>query len=184
MRYFRKIVSGLNVAPVRQQLETQPELWNVHPDRLAAADGPFAGTSDIWLRYRAHEELTSPESFCEPHFAVFYPAWHALPGLHQIVFSLMRMVDATYLGGVLITKIPAGGQIKPHHDQGSWHASEMRCKVYVPIQANHACVNYCGDESMVIEEGEAVVFDNQIIHSVVNRGDTDRITAIICLKTS
>ena len=111
-----------------------------------------------------------------------YPAWNVLTAAHGIVFGLMFVLRAVHLGGVLLTKIPAKGRILPHHDRGSWHAEAMNCKVYVPIKANDQCVNYCGDESMVIRPGEAVEFDNLIEHSVENDGDSERITLIVCMR--
>lgn len=183
MKYFLKIADEIDVSELSKQLNAQPELWNEHQERLVDQGGPFAGTSDIWVRYRAREELVGPQSLAEPHFAVFYPAWYALPALHSIVFDLMTKTKAVYLGGILVTKIPAGGVIKPHHDRGSWHAEKMNTKIYLGIQSNPECVNYCGDEKITIAVGDAVVFNNQIMHSVENNGNSDRITAIICLMT-
>lgn len=183
MKHFRKISGGIDVTEARSQLEAQPELWNVHHQRLKNPSGPFAGTSDIWVRYRAIEELTAPGKFGEPHFPVWYPAWHALPALHPIIFGLMVKTQAVHLGGVLITKIPPGGEVGWHHDRGSWHAEFYDCKVYVPLKTNGRCVNYCGDESLVMREGEAIYFDNLVTHSVVNDGDAERVTLIVCLRT-
>lgn len=179
MKYFKKIADGIDVAPLREQLAAHPELWNQHPERLS---GPFAGTDDLWIRYRALSELTSPQAYLEPHFAEFYPAWYLLPALKPIVFGLMAKVEATYLGGILISRIQAGGRILPHDDRGSWHAETMNCKVYVPIVANDQCINRCGDEWMVIEEGQAVEFCNLITHSVENNGATERVTLICCFR--
>lgn len=179
-RHLERIASGINVGPALAQLNAHPELWNEHPNRTAE-NSPHYGIPDIWLRYRPLEELTSPERFREPHFATFYPAWYALPALTPIVFGLMAKVRATYLGGILITKIPPGCRVKPHDDRGSWHAEAMNCKVYVPLQANERCVNYCENDSAVMRAGEAWTFNNLLHHSVENNGDTDRITLIVCM---
>lgn len=183
MKHFRKICDGIDVDALRSQIHAQPELWNVHPNRTGFEGSPFAGSSDQWLRYRDPAELQDAADFRAPHWAVNYPSWYALPAAHDIVFNLMRAVRATYLGGVLLTKIPAGGRILPHHDRGSWHAENMNCKVYVPIVANDQCVNVCEDESLVIKVGDAVEFNNLLTHSVENNGDTDRITLIVCMKS-
>lgn len=181
MQHFHKIASGLNVAPVLAQLEANPGLWNAHPGRTDHGS-PHYGISDMWVRYRALHELTEPCKFGEPHFAEFYPAWGLLSGLHPIVFKLMASCWATYLGGILITRIPPGGVVKPHDDRGSWHAETMNYKVYVPLQANESCVNTCGDDVATMRAGEAWTFNNLVTHSVRNDGDTDRITLIVCMK--
>lgn len=182
MKHFKHIASGIEVAPLLAQIEAHPEIWNVHRNRTGFEGSPFAGSSDAWLRYRDPAELTETKNYKEPHFAVNYPAWDLLPAAQEIVFDLMRLVRGVHLGGVLLTKIPAKWTILPHDDRGSWHAETHNCKIYVPVQANDQCVNYCGDESLVINVGEAVSFDNLVTHSVENRGDTDRITLICCFR--
>jgi hypothetical protein len=181
LKHFRLVASGLPVSALRSQILAQPELWDAHPGRTNEGS-PHYGVPDIWVRYRAIEELTEPAHFGEPHFASFYPAWRALPALHPIVYGLMAREKAVYLGGILITKIPPGGEVKPHHDRGGWHAEFMNTKIYVGIQGNQQCTNYCEDESLVIRPGEAWTFNNLLTHSVVNHGDCDRITAIVCMR--
>jgi hypothetical protein len=179
MKYFQKI-ADYDVSTLVTELDRQPELWN--HDARRTVNPIFADTSDIWIRYRDPRELTEPRHFAEPHFATFYQAWHALPSLRPIVFDLMHRVGAVYLGGILITKIPPRGAIKPHSDRGGWHAEWMNRKVYVPLRANERCVNKCGDESIIMRVGEAISFDNLVTHSVENNGDSERVTLIVCMR--
>lgn len=184
MEHFRFVADGLPVAEVAAQLHANPGLWSENAERTLSPASPHFGIPDIWVRYRARAELTSPAEFNAPHFASFYPAWHILTALHPIVFGLMLRVKATYLGGILITRIPPGGSVKPHDDRGGWHAEAMDTKIYVSIQSNPKCVNHCETESLVIKTGEAWTFNNLLTHSVENAGAEDRLTAIICLRTT
>lgn len=179
MKYFRK-VARYNLWPLEEQIDANPDLWDVHRQRIDTPN--FYGTSDIWVRYRAIEELTEPRRFLEPHFATFYPAWHKLTALHPIVYDLMSRLKAVHLGGILITRVPPGGKIKPHSDAGSWHAEFFATKIYIPVKTNDRCVNRCEDESVVMRRGDAWFFNNLVIHSVENDGDTERVTAIVCLR--
>lgn len=179
---FKTIDTDIAVAGVLSEVLAHPELWGAHPGRTRE-DSPHFGIPDIWVRFRDLAELTSPKAFSEPHLPVFYPAWEALPSLRPIVFNLMRKVEATLLGGILITKIPPGGEVKPHHDRGGWHAEFYNTKIYVPLQSNADCVNTCEGETRAIAAGEAVVFDNLRVHGVVNGGQNNRITLIICTRT-
>jgi hypothetical protein len=187
LQNFRQIAAGIDIAPALAELDAQPELWNSHPERRGSGS-PHEGVDDIWLRYRPKAELTEPARYLEPFIPAFYPEWYALPSLRPVVMALMAAMDAVQLGGLLMTRIPAGGQVKPHHDRGSWHAEFFNCKVYVPLRANLRCVNYSGVvlnntlERVVMRQGEAWTFDNQVFHSVENKGDTERITLIICLR--
>jgi len=175
MQNFHRLAGGINVEGVKLQLLLHPELWNAHRARTGR-ESPHREASDIWVRWREGELGEAP------FLPEWMPAWHALSALRPIVFGLMQHVAATFLGGVLITRIPAGGMILPHNDRGTWHAENMNVKLYVPIATNPGCVNICEGENVVMGEGEAWYFDNLREHSVQNHGDSDRVTLIVCMR--
>jgi hypothetical protein len=182
VRYFQRIAAGVETLPLMLDLYRQPELWDQNTGRTAAEGGPFAGTSDIWARFRDKAELTSTEAYSEPHVPVFWPAWYALPHLRPIVFGIMARVEAVQLGGVLITRVPAGKQVAPHHDRGRWHSEFFQTKAYLPLASNPHCYNTCADERVVMQVGECWLFDNLQVHATVNDGETDRVTLIVSLR--
>ena len=182
MQHFLKVAEGIDTLPALLQLHDNPDLWDEFTERTVIAGSPHKGVSDIWLRYRARDELTEPAKYAEPHFPVWYPAWAKLPALRPIVFGLAARCDATAIGGVLITRIPPGGQVAPHSDRGSWHPEFYTCKVYVPLAGNGQCVNRCEDETVVMLPGSAWTFNNLVTHSVENQGDDERITLIISFR--
>jgi hypothetical protein len=166
---------------VRQQLARYPELWGQHPQRTGEGS-PHAQSLDIWLRFRDPAELHEPADYGAPHWPVWYPAWDILTALHPIVFAIAHEMEATAIGGILMTKIPPGCEILPHQDHG-WHPEHFSTKVYAIIQANPLCVNRCEDEEVVMREGEAWSFVNHVTHSVRNDGTNDRIALIITMRT-
>lgn len=181
MPRFQKLIDDVNVAALLAEIDANPELWNVNADRLTK-DGPHRETDDIWVRYRDPAELTGPESFAEPHFSVWYPAWEALPSLRRIVFAFSALLESTHMGGILLTRIPAGGRVYPHHDRGTWHSEYHNAKVWIPLRANDQCFNRCEGEIVVMAPGEAWTFDNLTTHSVENHGKTERIALIMCFR--
>ena len=181
MSRFVQIAANVELLPLALDLYRQPELWNQHTARTAGV-GSFTDTDDIWVRFREPAELTSPASYAEPFVPVFYPAWHALPHLRPIVFGLMARVEAVQLGGILITRVPAGKQVAPHDDRGRWHPEHFRTKAYIPIATNMLCYSVCDGEQIVMKVGEAWLFDNLRTHSTVNEGETDRITLIVSMR--
>jgi hypothetical protein len=56
-----------------------------------------------------------------------------LPSLRPMIFGLMARVQAVELGSILITKLPAGGEILPHSDQGSWAPEHYNCKAHITV---------------------------------------------------
>jgi hypothetical protein len=181
MRNFLKIASGIETLGVLMDLARQPELWNRHTDRTRG-DSPHREVDDIWLRFRAYGDLTTPESFAEPFVPSFYPAWTALAHQRPIVFGLMARCEAVQLGGVLITRVGPGRQVARHNDKNRWHPEFFTTKIYVPLTTNPDCINTCDDEKVTMMQGDAWIFDNLKMHSTENNGDTDRITLIISLR--
>lgn len=86
------------------------------------------------------------------------------------------------MGGILITRIPAGKEVYWHHDRGSWHSEYYDTKVWLPLRANDQCINHVQDEAMVWRVGEAWSHDNLLDHRVENRGETERICLILCFR--
>lgn len=182
MKHFMHIASGIDVLPLGIALQLQPELWNNHNDRKDFDGSAHKCTSDIWVRYNDLKNLDQGyEKYTEEHDSVWHSAYTKLPQLRPIVFGLMARCEATRLGGVLITKIPAGGRVLPHVDSG-WHPEKFNLKIYVPIQTNQHVVNIVEDEKVIMSKGDAWYFDNTKTHSVENNGNDDRITLIICME--
>lgn len=169
---------GFHVAPVVAALYANPQLWNQHTARTRAY--VHSEVSDIWIRYNAIENLENGlDSFNQAHESVWYPSADIL-GVKPLIFDVMRLVQATKLAGVLITKIPAGAMCHPHRDQG-WHA-ETHEKFAVQLAANDRQA-FCFEEaSLVTEPGDLFTFDNSLTHWVTNKSEEDRMTMIICVR--
>lgn len=176
------ITSGLNVYPPLRQVLDAPDLWGKNPERTGFEASPHRETLDIWLRFRRPEELHEIADYDRPHWSVWWPAMERLPLLKPLIMAVAWRMQATHLGGCLMTKIPAGCQVYPHKDLG-WHATMMNAKVYIILQANERCINRCGDDEARMAAGSVWRFDNAQDHSVVNGGDTDRIAVIATMRT-
>jgi hypothetical protein len=92
----------------------------------------------------------------------------------------MSMVNGERLGGVLITRLPPGGEITAHTD-GGWHA-EYYNKYYVPIKNLAGSIFGFIDGVIDPNIGEVWKFDNSVPHWVKNNSSEERIAMIICIK--
>ncbi len=98
----------------------------------------------------------------------------AVPLMHNIV-------ENHYLpGGTIIramaAKLVAGGIIKPHVDS---HPSFRHCyRIHVPITTNSRVRFMIDGRPYKMEIGQAYEINNQKRHSVMNKGEEDRITFI------
>jgi hypothetical protein len=174
MSNIRKIADGANVLPLLWALQANDHLWNADTQRTADPASPHCEVDDIWARYSATPKEPGP------HESVWYPAAALLP-VREIVYPLMQFVRGERLGGVLLTRIRAGKQCKPHHD-GGWHASYYD-KFAVQVQSAPG-QRFCFEgESLEPMPGDIYTFDNSHTHWVENPTPFDRITLIVCIKT-
>lgn len=173
MTKIRKFGEGMNVAPLLWALQQQPELWNQTPDRTSPPDSPHFGLSDIYIRY-GQNPLDR-----ENHESIWYPAADKLP-VRDLIFALMADVRGERLGGVLITKIPAGKSCKPHRD-GGWHAGYYE-KFGIQVASAPGQAFCFEGESLETKPGDIFWFDNAHTHWVTNDTPYDRITLIVTLK--
>ena len=166
---------GLNVAPVYWALQKHPEFWNENTARTQSPDSPHHGLDDIWARYGEGERAIDGK----PHEAFWYPCATTL-GVKPIVHGLMAKARGEQLGGVLITRIPAGATCQPHVDEG-WHARHYE-KFAVQI-ASAPGQRFCFEgEALETMPGDVFWFDNQHLHWVENPTNYELITMIVCIR--
>ncbi len=180
MKHFQQICSGIDVLPLLLAIKLKPELWDRQTLRKDRPNNAHKQTQDIWIRFNDPKKVNDPD-FTEVHFPVWHPAYYELPQIRPIIFGLMARTEATQLGGVMITKIQPKGRVLPHTDLG-WHPEFYPLKLYIPLQTNPSCINRVEDETVKMNTGECWFFRNTVEHEVINDGDDDRITLIVCLK--
>lgn len=179
---IRLLASGLDVGEAVRQLESQPDIWNTHKLRTELYGTPHKSVSDIWVRYNAWENFDGDiAAFNGPHESVWYPVADRIPAVKVLIEQVCRVVGCESLGGVLITKIPPGGEVKPHIDAG-WHAGHYE-KFAVQLKGNDRQA-FCFETARLSPQpGDLYTFDNSQLHWVTNDSEEDRITLIICIRT-
>lgn len=189
MSHFTLIAKDIDVEPLLAELDARPDLWNDRPDRRAG-NSPHRETSDIWVRYASKQAMREPGFSQKPHRSVWWPGSRELPAIiipieavvNGLGYQLDQVGAALKLGGILMTRIPPGCQVYPHHDRGTWHAEHYTTKVWVVLRGNDRCVNTVEDEAMVWKPGEAWSHDNLLVHSVRNDGESERVVLILCFR--
>lgn len=181
--HFAKIASGLNVMPLQLALKRQPKLFGKYGYRRYSEGSPHAGMTDIWVRYNDIKKYPDGNlsTFNDEHDGVWYPAYYALPQVRPLVFSVMSLVEGERLGAVLITKVPPGGGVAPHVDDG-WHAKYYE-KYYIPIQNEPGATFNFEDGVIRPDLGDVYWFNNSVPHWVENHSNADRIALIVCIRS-
>jgi Aspartyl/Asparaginyl beta-hydroxylase len=107
------------------------------------------------------------------------PGWDrlsktAVPLMHQIIRNWYPP------GGTIIramaAKLMAGGRIIPHRDSHPSFGAGHR--IHVPIVTNPRVRFMIDGKPFQLEVGQAYEINNQKVHSVMNKGDADRINFI------
>lgn len=170
------LASGINVGPLREALAAHPQLWNQNTARTEDSGSPHHGLDDIWVRFADPATMREDGS----HDSIWYPPADVLP-VRDYVRALMASVHGERLGGVLITRIPAGKTCKPHTDPG-WHARHYD-KFAVQVDSAPGQAFHFDGISLETKPGDVFWFDNSHRHWVTNESDQDRITLIVCIRT-
>lgn len=170
--HIKLIAQGLNVAPIYWALHQHPELWNENTARTESKDSPHYGLDDIWARF-------VPSNPTQEQSSIWYPSADIL-GIKSMCLDVMHAVGGTELGGVLITRIPAGKECRPHVDPG-WHAVKYQ-KYAVQITSAPGQEFCFEDGSLESKPGDLYWFDNQFLHWVTNPTNYERITMIVCIR--
>jgi hypothetical protein len=186
MRPIRVLRNGVNVAPLIQQLDAAPELWDENIFRTELPYGapdvnPHKKISDIIVRFNDWKNWTGDRAaFNAEHESVWWGPYDKLPYIQPLVFDLMRLEMAEQLGMVLITRIPPHCNVAKHIDKG-WHAEHF-LKFGVQIKS-HPGQKFCYEGyKLETNPGDLFAFRNDITHWVENPTDFERITLIICMR--
>lgn len=173
MRYFYRLGENIQILPIMAALARQPELWNEDRLRKTFEDSPHTQVDDILLRFGA-----SDGGGLE---AVNRPVMAKLPGVHKMLLDVMRLVDGSRLGRVIITKLEAGKKIAPHADTAGEYA-KYYTRYHLVLQGLPGSLFTCGDETVSMQTGELWWFDASAEHSVTNNSRDDRVHMLIDVR--
>lgn len=175
---IKLICEGLPVAAIAAELAAAPDLWNAHRARTEHPDSPHHGLDDIWARWA----LPGTDTSCA-FDAEWYPQIRErLPAVVDAAEQICWLAGGCNLAGVLITRIPAGRECRPHRD-GGWHAQHHQ-KFALQIAAHPGQVFGFDECSLATKPGDLFWFDNAHKHWVTNPTPHDRVTLIVCTATN
>ena len=175
MKHLLPIRRGIDTMQTQLELRRNPQLWDKHPERTEDNSSPHREVEDIWVRFAG--------SYAEggaPHFSLWYDSADTLPSVKRHARDILHLVGGDALGGVLITRIPAGKQVYPHIDKG-WHA-EYYDKFLLVLEGHQQQLFCFEDGQHSSPTGDLFWFHNQQSHWVLNESPVDRISLIVCVK--
>ena len=182
--YFHKLLFPIpSTKKVLDELTRYSFLWNEHTLRTQYTSTSHREVSDILLRFHDLKELPihlwENEVFNGNSFTD-YPAMKILRSIRPIMNTIHYLVEGEGFGKAMVTKLPPGGSIDWHTDEGD--TAKQYDRFHVVLQEGG--LFFCGDETIIMKNQEVWWFDNQAPHSVDNDSDHDRIHLILDIKLS
>jgi hypothetical protein len=145
--------------------------WNENVERQKSYE-VHEQTRSIVLLFAEVERWPEVEVVKNPGWARLSHV--AVPLMHEIIRRFYPP------GGTIIramaARLLAGGRIIPHRDAHPSFAAGHR--IHVPVVTNPRVRFMIDGQPHQLQVGEAYEINNQKVHSVMNKGDTDRINFI------
>lgn len=173
MQYFFRLVEGIQVMPLMAALARQPELWNTDDCRREFEHTPHAATSDVLLRFGSTDGNDLE--------AMDRAAMGRLPEIKKMLLDVMRLVNGSRLGRVVITRLEPGKKILPHADTMGEYA-KYYTRFHLVLQGLPGSLFTCGDETVNMRTGELWYFDAAAEHAVMNNSADDRVHLLIDVR--
>ncbi len=176
MKNFIKF-AAVDTVPLLLAVHQNPDLWTKNTIRQDFPESPHVDTESIILRFQDMKEDFDPDDVqCNNT-----PEYSKLPEARELVMGLMARVKGEQLGRVLITRLPHGGVIKPHEDQGA--SATFYQRYHIVLQAHMGNMFTCEDETVQMQTGEVWWFANEKTHSVRNDSGNDRVHLIVDIRS-
>ena len=176
MRNFVRVKDDVDIRPLLDEIERQPEAWT-----------KFTGRQD---KYRAQAETLSipirgaVKSGAEGrknrdiHKSRFTTISQDFP--HVVEFMKMFAAERNAkLGRARLVTLPPGHKVHPHIDRGKYY--KKRDRYHLVLRSETGSWLKSGDEEVRMQTGELWWFDNKQVHEARNDSEEDRIHFIFDL---
>jgi len=172
MKNIRIIKTGLNVSKILAQLEKYPEDWGVQK-RVDGVKSMLsygfpevqAGVLQLVMGGVEHiDQYVGDTEYCIPTPAIQHHT--------EVIGFVKRHFKKVSRCGFL--SLPVGGEVGTHIDIGSYY--QTRDRYHLSIQGRY--IYTVGDESVTVEPGTLLWFNNKLPHGTKNIGDCVRVTFV------
>ena len=172
MDNIRIIKTGINVSKILKQLKQYPEDWNGQRKVDGAQslldrgwdDIPVGNLQLVMGGVKRAEDFVGDSEICIPTPAIKHHT--------EIVGFLKRNFKKFSRCGFL--SLPVGGEVGIHIDEGTYYLT--RDRYHLSIQGSYDYT--VGGETVRVEPGTLLWFNNKLPHGTKNVGDVTRITFV------
>ena len=174
MRFFKRLMAGVNVAPLIDEVNQQELLWLHNTSRQDKIQAQ-RDTNTIFLRgavKRPDIHINENQSSYSTEVSKLFPL--AMDLLNR--FSVEQ--DAS-LSRATIVRLKPHAQVTTHVDSGSYY--RIRDRYHFVVQSAAGSELTSGGETVIMHVGEMWWFDNKQFHAACNRSAEWRVHYIFDL---
>jgi ribosomal protein S18 acetylase RimI-like enzyme len=170
---------GVEVGPLVAAIAENSEIWEMYTQRqtMAAAQVESQAYLLRWSKGATDLESSHNQDECED-----------LGALHEMASLVAPLVDEVMkavgeygrLGRVMLTRLPMGGQIATHTDEGYY--ADNYCRFHICLKAGRWNKFVVGGTEYIIKPGQLFWFNHKKPHSVLNNSPGDRLHLIVDIE--
>ncbi|MCK4501199.1 aspartyl/asparaginyl beta-hydroxylase domain-containing protein [Candidatus Babeliales bacterium] len=175
-----KLIDVLDVSDLLEELELNKELFGKVPLRTSPIESPHREAKDILLRGPDIDTGSLVIDLWNEIQCTNYSVLDKFPLVLEHVLDVMRMLDGTQLGRIIITSLPPKGKIYEHIDAGD--AGEFYTRYHTVLQSGEGNLFTSGDETIDMCTGDIFYINNHVQHSVHNDSNVQRIHLIYDIR--
>lgn len=177
---FKRLAIGVDTAPLLAKIAEHPQLWETGHARQQYPGSAHAAAEAIILRWATDRTLEGAFRCLECED--LDPARMLMPEVARITNNVYDRVGfVKYTGRSMITRLPPGGRILPHMDEGLY--ADVYDRFHVCLDADEGSIFRCGTETVHMAPGDIWWFNHKREHEVINGGARPRIHLILDLDT-
>lgn len=166
--------TGINVSKVVEQLKKYPQDWD-HQKRLKETKSLVdRGFSDLPVSalQLIMGGVKNPDDFVgDSEINIKTPAYTHHNEIRKIIRKHFGNREIHRCG---FLSLPVNEIVGAHIDEGSYYLTRDRYHLSILGRYQY----FCGDDSVVVEPGTLLWFNNKLPHGTVNIGDETRITFV------
>lgn len=170
---------GLDPLPLLKKIQANPTLFDQFKARQQTPGSAHKDTQTIFLRWCEDQSI---EAAFTQLPAIDYPAYEVLPEARPLVDEVLKIVEATELGRVIIPALKPSGIITKHCDEGAYADHYERFHVCLQAQRGNMITVQLEDrmvEAFDAAPGELFWFNHKANHMCVNPTEHFRLHLII-----
>ena len=174
MKNFELLVAGLDVKPMLDVLEQNPELWKENTIRQEYPGSCHGETENIFLR--GPKTLTHQDYFFDLG-AFDYPAMEKfVEPLLVLLRPVFTKLQVSEMGRMILVKLNPHGRVGTHIDEGMY--ADHYSRFHICLQGEEGSTLTAYNETQHFSPGEAWWFNHKSVHYATNDSDLPRIHII------